>query len=255
MVKSETLEHRLLCLKVLRRTDNQACLRSFLQLHGLPLLWSWMVDLTSSPHINDITSYFRLKLEILSVLFMLPITSLNILQDSKVISMVRRWAEEDPPTIIPTESESETKVNDENSVEPQTSDKVDVDSGEDKDENVETVEVPNPALKDDPPQEEGNTPDKLGDLSSEVVKASENLLDSWKDLKEIYRIPKRQQSVDPTLGGESERSVEDRSSSQTSSPSVANQMDGNTGYYEEERHREYSSEKDWRGREDNWGSR
>ncbi len=45
MVRAESIEHRMSILKILRDTKENACLRLFLDYHGLLLMWSWMVDI------------------------------------------------------------------------------------------------------------------------------------------------------------------------------------------------------------------
>ncbi|KAL5005854.1 hypothetical protein ScPMuIL_017012 [Solemya velum] len=84
MVRAEEPHHRLSILNILQTTLESNCLRLFLDYHGLPLLWSWMADLRSSAQ--------ELKAAILATLKILPITNKTILQDSKIITMVQRWA-------------------------------------------------------------------------------------------------------------------------------------------------------------------
>ncbi|KFP90139.1 Histone-lysine N-methyltransferase SETD2, partial [Apaloderma vittatum] len=45
MVRIETLEQKLTCLKLIQNTHSQSCLKSFLECHGLSLLWIWMTEL------------------------------------------------------------------------------------------------------------------------------------------------------------------------------------------------------------------
>ena len=48
MLQAETLTQRGMLLRVLQNTDDTGCLKRFLSLHGLRLLWSWMVELTNT---------------------------------------------------------------------------------------------------------------------------------------------------------------------------------------------------------------
>ncbi|CAI9716650.1 histone-lysine N-methyltransferase SETD2-like isoform X3 [Octopus vulgaris] len=104
MVRAESNDHRLSILRILQGTNEQACLRLFLDYHGLPLLWSWMAD------IGDGAPY--LKLQILDTLKMLPITNKTILQESKILPMVLKWATELKLTADP---EIETEQSNDNS--------------------------------------------------------------------------------------------------------------------------------------------
>ncbi|GAB1600835.1 uncharacterized protein LOC115232341 [Argonauta hians] len=105
MVRAESNDHRSSILRILQGTNEQACLRLFLDYHGLPLLWSWMAD------IGDGAPY--LKLQILDTLKMLPIANKTILQESKILPMVIKWANELKLTADP-EIETE-QINDNSS--------------------------------------------------------------------------------------------------------------------------------------------
>ena len=63
--------------------------RLFLDYHGLKLLWGWMVD-ASSPSHN--TENIQFKLDLLSTLTSLPVPNKTMLLDSKLISIVEKWA-------------------------------------------------------------------------------------------------------------------------------------------------------------------
>uniref|UniRef100_A0A6F9DWB6 [histone H3]-lysine(36) N-trimethyltransferase n=1 Tax=Phallusia mammillata TaxID=59560 RepID=A0A6F9DWB6_9ASCI len=236
MVRCDTMEQRHLCLKVLCTTENQACLRSFLQLHGLPLLWSWMVDLsaTSTSDIDSTTS--NLRIEILNTLSVLPITNKNILEDSKVLPMVKRWSEEEQSI----QESMQAKKNDPEPVkEPVASSEQSntADAAELTEPKSEQMETENDVPKLEVIPEQVNETSNHLELSQKISALTEKLLDLWKDLKEIYRIPKRQRSpIKMPPGGDSERSLEDRSSSQASSPSVGNHGDSNQGDWSARHH-------------------
>ena len=61
-----------------------ACLRLFLDYHGLSLIWSWMADCPEKD--------FTLQKEILGTLQALPIGNKTILKDSKILAMVEKWS-------------------------------------------------------------------------------------------------------------------------------------------------------------------
>jgi histone-lysine N-methyltransferase SETD2 len=47
MVRSENNDHRIALLEIMQATKEPACLRLFLDYHGLSLMWSWMAGLVS----------------------------------------------------------------------------------------------------------------------------------------------------------------------------------------------------------------
>ncbi len=75
MVRVETMEQRLTCLKLIQNTQNSLCLKQFLDHHGLSLLWIFMVELSEakSNSVNNI----KLQLEIMKTLAVLPISTKN----------------------------------------------------------------------------------------------------------------------------------------------------------------------------------
>ncbi|XP_033101978.1 uncharacterized protein LOC117105068 isoform X2 [Anneissia japonica] len=86
MVRAETSSQRLKLLQVLQDTKKPDCLKYFLTHHGLALIWSWMVDLGENRE--------ELQIQILATLDILPIPHKNMLEDSKVKSVVNKWAQE-----------------------------------------------------------------------------------------------------------------------------------------------------------------
>ncbi|GBL62971.1 Histone-lysine N-methyltransferase SETD2, partial [Araneus ventricosus] len=84
MVRAEESSARHQLLDIIIKTEEQACLRLFLDYHGLPLLWSWMTD----------TVELDLKVKILQVLALLPVSNKTMLLDSKVMNIVEKWVEE-----------------------------------------------------------------------------------------------------------------------------------------------------------------
>ncbi|XP_006893096.1 PREDICTED: LOW QUALITY PROTEIN: histone-lysine N-methyltransferase SETD2 [Elephantulus edwardii] len=149
MVRIETLEQKLTCLELIQNTHSQSCLKSFLERHGLSLLWIWMAELGDGRESN-----LKLQEEIIKTLEHLPIPTKNMLEESKVLPIIQRWSLEEP---IAEETPSQ-----------------------DEEEGVSDVES----------ERSQEQPDKTVDISDLATK----LLDSWKDLKEVYRIPKKSQT-------------------------------------------------------------
>lgn len=93
MVRAEKPEHRLSILHLIQDTTAEICLRLFLGYHGLPLLWSWMVDVG----LADGEEERMLRREMLAMLKKLPITNRTILKESKIMTVVEKWANLPPP--------------------------------------------------------------------------------------------------------------------------------------------------------------
>ncbi|KAK2519594.1 Setd2 [Columba livia] len=91
MVRIETLEQKLTCLKLIQNTHSQSCLKSFLECHGLSLLWIWMTELGDGR--GSSANNLKLQLEIMKTLELLPIPTKNMLEESKVLPVIQRWAQ------------------------------------------------------------------------------------------------------------------------------------------------------------------
>uniref|UniRef100_A0A8D0WEP2 Histone-lysine N-methyltransferase SETD2 n=1 Tax=Sus scrofa TaxID=9823 RepID=A0A8D0WEP2_PIG len=100
MVRIETLEQKLTCLKLIQNTHSQSCLKSFLERHGLSLLWIWMAELGDGRESNQ-----KLQEEIIKTLEHLPIPTKNMLEESKVLPVIQRWSQ--TKTAVPQLSEGD----------------------------------------------------------------------------------------------------------------------------------------------------
>ncbi|KFW74534.1 Histone-lysine N-methyltransferase SETD2, partial [Phalacrocorax carbo] len=103
MVRIETLEQKLPCLKLIQNTHSQSCLKSFLECHGLSLLWIWMTELGDGR--GSTANNLKLQLEIMKTLELLPIPTKNMLEESKVLPVIQRWAQ--TKTAVPQLSEGD----------------------------------------------------------------------------------------------------------------------------------------------------
>ncbi|XP_064410107.1 histone-lysine N-methyltransferase SETD2 [Latimeria chalumnae] len=91
MVRIETMEQKLTCLKLIQNTHSQSCLKSFLDCHGLSLLWIWMTELGDGR--GNSSNIIKLQTEIMRTLELLPIPNKNMLEESKVLPIIQRWAQ------------------------------------------------------------------------------------------------------------------------------------------------------------------
>ncbi|XP_022240262.1 histone-lysine N-methyltransferase SETD2-like isoform X2 [Limulus polyphemus] len=228
MVRAEDNASREKLLDIIKNTSEQACLRLFLDYHGLSLIWSWMVDLGSYVYAQ------KLKIKILEVLSTLPIPNMTMLLDSKVMSVIQQWAAQisgnksggeseggevetssEPPSgattphngdglkpvetyaIMPIkkmkvseESISDSEVSDSS---PKNANIVTLEQEKSIASPAETTDNQNteekPCKSDEESQDMAYEVDKKNDVFSMASK----LLDSWSDLKEVFRIPRLEQ--------------------------------------------------------------
>uniref|UniRef100_A0A3P9Q9L8 [histone H3]-lysine(36) N-trimethyltransferase n=1 Tax=Poecilia reticulata TaxID=8081 RepID=A0A3P9Q9L8_POERE len=267
MVRVETMEQKLLCLKLIQDTQNPSCLKQFLDHHGLSLLWIFMVELSEAK--GNSANNNKLQLEIMKTLAVLPISTKNMLEESKVLTLIQRWAQiktlpqqaemdgyssentsrAQTPLNTPDGSSAKMapeldgdaskpavyrrlKIISENSLDSALSDASKASDGKEDEEEEEEAENLNPQLGEPateaPPNSETpeapvhaegtaaqvepsviGTPSQdeeegVSDVESErsqephlsvldISGMAARLLESWKDLKEVYRIPKKTQ--------------------------------------------------------------
>ena len=85
MLRAEKCDLRMKLINVIMSTIEIAYLRLFIDYHGLQIIWSWMVEAEN----------IELKARLLELLEILPIQNKTMLIDSKVYSIVERWAHKD----------------------------------------------------------------------------------------------------------------------------------------------------------------
>uniref|UniRef100_A0A8C6MAX1 [histone H3]-lysine(36) N-trimethyltransferase n=1 Tax=Nothobranchius furzeri TaxID=105023 RepID=A0A8C6MAX1_NOTFU len=252
MVRVETMEQKLICLKLIQDTQNQSSLKQFLDHHGLSLLWIFM---GLSEGKGESTNNIKLQIEIMKTLAVLPISTKNMLEESKVLALIQRWAQTktlpqqaemdgyssentsraQTPLNIPDgsstkmapELDSDTskpavyqrlKIVSENSLDSALSDasKASDEKEEEEDEEEEEdddekshadfserkrlKEVEASVIGTPSQDEEEGVSDVESERSQEpqlsaldISGMAGRLLESWKDLKEVYRIPKKSQ--------------------------------------------------------------
>ncbi|XP_008283893.1 histone-lysine N-methyltransferase SETD2 [Stegastes partitus] len=100
MVRVENMEQKLICLKLIQDTQNPSCLKQFLDHHGLSLLWIFMVELSEAK--GNSANNIKLQLQIMKTLAVLPISTKNMLEESRVLAFIQRWAQ---TKILPQQAE------------------------------------------------------------------------------------------------------------------------------------------------------
>ncbi|CAL4069399.1 unnamed protein product, partial [Meganyctiphanes norvegica] len=223
MVRAMDEQSRMALLALLREGE-QACRRLFLDYHGLRVLWSWMADIGSQQ------DSAKLKMEILTTLGELPITNKTQLIDSRVLNYVEKWSQltssQNITTTLSTTNiatpsashtakktsdiseDSDTEIegngnssNGEGRSSSSTDDSSSLDSSD--------AAAPSKSNTDECKVEDDNSdsnlslPTKSGssdshekqeeqELLQNVVDTTLKLLDQWKNLKEAFRIPKKE---------------------------------------------------------------
>ncbi|XP_035204427.1 histone-lysine N-methyltransferase SETD2-like isoform X2 [Stegodyphus dumicola] len=252
MVRAEDFHSREKLLEILLGTSEVACLRLFLDYHGLSLLWSWMAYLTDE----------KLKEKILRVLKLLPVPNKTLLLDSKVMNVIEKWASPVPNigegdyhsadlsdypahkelTVYPKKvkscdtSDSEpdgiacvqpsescfissnlsqsTEVKSNNIVSASNLNNVfelhrGVTGSNVQESTITNGFKNNIADSSRSDEDSADVPDerdtiKFNKTSVELSTLARSLLDSWKDLKKVFRIPRRE-SQKPKVEGFAEK--------------------------------------------------
>ncbi|XP_076665914.1 SET domain containing 2 isoform X2 [Andrena cerasifolii] len=181
MVRSRELEHRTRLLRLIQ-SGEQPCRRLFLDYHGLRLIWSYVMDIST----NDSDEAQQFRLEVLKTLNTLPIPNKTMLMDSKIYNVVEKWSKRlyfslngDSPEDDQGKSKSnceELQVNYDSNEKKCYYQLNDVDKHEN---NIESCLAINEMKSDNPDQ------NLIPELAS-------NLLVEWSNLKEVFRIPKKE---------------------------------------------------------------
>ncbi|GFT66795.1 histone-lysine N-methyltransferase SETD2 [Nephila pilipes] len=217
MVRADDSNTRHQLLDIIIKTEEQACLRLFLDYHGLPLLWSWMTDIVE----------LDLKAKILQVLALLPVSNKTMLLDSKVMNVVEKWVKEysdkqndasinaslTSPTHESSEplckklkivefSDSETDSTGSHSAVDNSSENSSVTT----ENNFKVEMLPSENLSSEPLSEnkspndsteakieENKEEDPHITLKTDICSKAVDLLKNWKNLKEVFRIPRLEQ--------------------------------------------------------------
>lgn len=212
MVRAEDAPNRLKLIEVIRKTQEQAYIRLLLDYHCLQLLWSWMIEL------EDVD----LKAEIIRLLEFLNIPNKTMLKDSKVLDVVERWSKQKDsehdlkkPVVngdILTNGDVEMEVD-------QVNKKVDCKEESkltsDDLKRSENKEDEKPILPESETQKDNHATKPIEPSPTTTLKGlnivkkyskpaqeeqqkskpniammAARLLNLWKDLKEVYRIPR-----------------------------------------------------------------
>ncbi|GFX81565.1 histone-lysine N-methyltransferase SETD2 [Trichonephila clavipes] len=215
MVRADESSTRHQLLDIIIKTEQQACLRLFLDYHGLPLLWSWMTDIVE----------LDLKAKILQVLALLPVSNKTMLLDSKVMNVVEKWVKEysdkhvdaDNKTSLTSDEISEPLCKKLKNVEFSDSETdstgshsaveiLSENSSAVTENNFKAEMLPSENLSSEP-LSENKSPDDSQDtkiednkeddphitLKTDICSKAVDLLNNWKNLKEVFRIPRLEQ--------------------------------------------------------------
>lgn len=169
MVRSRELEHRTRLLRVIQNGE-QPCRRLFLDYHGLRLIWSYMMDVAAA----ETEQVQQFRLEVLKTLTTLPIPNKTMLMDSKVYSVVEKWAKQSfssPSGESPEDEQTKLKE------EPDT-------ESPSKSANLTNVK------NDEKEEQETNLKQEKDHVL--ITELAASLITDWSNLKEVFRIPKKE---------------------------------------------------------------
>lgn len=183
MVRSRELEHRTRLLRLIQ-SGEQPCRRLFLDYHGLRLIWSYVMDIAT----NESEEAQQFRLEVLKTLNTLPIPNKTMLMDSKIYSVVERWAKRlylSPNADSPEDDQIKSKMSSE-----------ELNSNSDSNEK----KSPDEHLNDIPDKSNNNIESCLAINEVKLENTDQNLipdlasslLAEWSNLKEVFRIPKKE---------------------------------------------------------------
>lgn len=170
MVRAKEPPQRSKLLKLLRHGEFP-CRRLFLDYHGLRLMHGWMTETQQLATENK--KYESLRLELLQTLATLPIPNKTMLQDSKVLATVEKWAvNEKASTDSPAESENNSPKEEPEQVkdEPQI-------------HHQEEKKVEEPQLQ----HEEKKTEDAEEEVEEEQIFLLDDIFEFNEGLKEIRK--------------------------------------------------------------------
>ncbi|KAK0082876.1 hypothetical protein PV325_009704 [Microctonus aethiopoides] len=184
MVRSREIVHRTRLLQLIQ-SGEQPCRRLFLDYHGLRLIWSYMMDVANI----DTEEAHLFRLELLKTLITLPIPNKTMLMDSKVYSVVQKWSNESFPS---PKSESPVEEN--------ITDKKDKAINEEIESNCDSNDKPsieqNQMNSEKINNENAAADNGINSIGSEnirqIIELANNLLNDWSNLKEVFRIPKKE---------------------------------------------------------------
>ncbi|XP_054016844.1 histone-lysine N-methyltransferase SETD2 [Hylaeus anthracinus] len=181
MVRSRELEHRTRLLRLIQ-SGEQPCRRLFLDYHGLRLIWSYVMDIST----NDSDEAQQFRLEVLKTLNTLPIPNKTMLMDSKIFDVVEKWSKRlyfSPNGDSPEDDQGKLKSN-----------------CEEMQINDDTNEKKGSYQLNIVDKQESNIENCIGITEIKSDNADQNLipdlastlLAEWSNLKEVFRIPKKE---------------------------------------------------------------
>lgn len=179
MLHADTPKCREILLEILKQTTELACLRSFLDFHGLKLLWSLAVD----PNFDSAKD----KLEILEILEKLPILHKTGVRESRIIETLEKWRKEGQLYLEDKGKSTQTEVEVEVSKEQSTEEKIERD--QEKEESVvdSTSGEPNEDTKDEKDVNETVETEKLENENLESEKLEKERMENEKIENENYK--------------------------------------------------------------------
>jgi [histone H3]-lysine36 N-trimethyltransferase len=184
IVRAKNVQARSRLLKILINGD-LPCRRLFLDYNGLNLMHNWMSDINVKISTDDL----GLCIEMMNALERLPIFNKTVLKTSKVLDRVEKWKNLDLEKKKLTKEEKKQAKAEKKKKEMEDGDK----KGESGGEDIAKLDGENPESAMDTSQtNDENALDELMKMKLQAKKVASELLEKWEELKEDFKIPKKQ---------------------------------------------------------------
>ena len=169
MYRAEAVENQLDILRLLLNTTSDTSLKLFMDYHGLMLLMNWMIDLDTVASIDE--QSLECKCRCLELLNKLGIKNKSTIEEFKLLHLVRKWTEHKTPelSILSFESNNEQSGSEINEISSLLN------------SMVHRVSTHSERCK------------RSTELVSELNAKARELCNDWSNLKQSFKIPKRQQ--------------------------------------------------------------
>ena len=215
MFRTENVEMQLDILSLLLSTKSETSLKLFMDYHGLKLLWSWMIDLDQVRVSGESWHVCQLHLEcrrrILEILERLGIKNRSTIDEYKLLTLVKKWAEQ------PSKEEFASRFMAENSegeAELENSDTC-------ADTGVETWCRQLLLRKIISRIDDHSNHKQVLKLLEQLQSKAHSLHDEWSNLKQSFKIPKKQQIEERKEHERELKLIELKNSSSTSTTTNA----------------------------------
>jgi hypothetical protein len=178
MFRTEDVSSQIDILQLLLDAKSDTSLKLFMDYHGLKLLWSWMIDLDTASDADASLLQLESKLKCLQLLSKLSIKNRSTIDEFKLLHLTRKWSTYLPPPVIIT---YDMDYDDEEMPRERTDTEISQSVNILMDKLLGCIEIEHDQTK------------KVNKLVGELNAKARELCEEWSNLKNSFKIPKRQQ--------------------------------------------------------------